>query len=302
MKTTRIIAFMLIGLPMLASAQIVNTPFTYQGELLSSGSPANGTYDITFDAFLQSSGGTSILFLGPDEHLGVTITNGLFTVNDVDFGNLAFATGADVWIEIGIRPSTGGSYTILPERQKITSSPYAIKADFANTASSADNLQIFGASANDVLVYDGSNWKSGGNKIRVSSVGVSVGTTSIPPTDGLRVGGDTNLDGNITQGLSKTGLPKYLVYARCNDGSNAISGNDLTGNNGNFSITSTATAGYCFITFPASISGKYWIASAVNNDGAQASCDIRADTTQLACQRVDRQGNYQWGDFNIVVF
>lgn len=302
MKTTRIITLMLMWLPIITSAQIVNTQFTYQGELLNSGSPANGLYDITFDAYQFSSGGPSLLLFGPDEHLGVTITNGLFTVNDVDFGNLVFATGADTWIEVGIRPSAGGSYTILPQRQKITSSPYAIKSDFANTANLADNLQITGASANDVLVHDGTKWATGGNKIRVSSIGVSVGTTSVPPSDGLRVGGDTNLDGDITQDLSKTGLPKYLVYARCNSGSTAISGNDLTGGNGSFSVTGTATTGYCYITFPASISGKYWIASAIDNDGAQTSCDIRADTTQLACQRVDRQGNYDWGDFNIVVF
>ena len=300
-KTIRIITFaLLLCLPVFVSAQAVNTLFTYQGELLDNGAPANGSYDMTFDAFELSSGGNSLLLFGADEHLAVQVTNGLFTVN-VDWGNVIFSSGADSWLELAIKPAGSGSYVTLPTRQKITSAPYAIKSDFSNSANKASDLSVTG-SANDVLVFDGTNWKSGGNTIRVSSVGVSVGTTSVPPSNGLRVGGVANFDDDLNQDFSKAGLPKYMVSVNCGNGTTSIAGLDLTGANGSFSMASTSTAGYCYITFPVSIAGKFWVVNAENNDGAHVSCDIRANTDELACQRVDRQGAYQYGKYQIIIF
>jgi hypothetical protein len=194
MKYFKILSVM-IFFPIALSAQAVNTVFTYQGELVVNGSPANGNYDMAFDAYDMLTGGSSLLLFGADIHTNVTVTNGIFTISDVDFGNLVFTGGADTWIELAVKPVSSGTYNTLSPRQKITSAPYAIKADFSNTATSASDLSVT-ANANDVLVYDGTNWKSGGNKIRVSSVGVSVGTTSIPPTNGIRVGGVLKADGN----------------------------------------------------------------------------------------------------------
>ncbi len=193
MKTIKLLS-VLIFFPLLVNAQAVNTVFTYQGELFVNGSPANGTYDMSFDAYGGATGGTSLLFFGADIHTGVVVTNGIFTVPDVDFGNLIFSGSADTWLELAIKPTSSGSYNTLSPRQKITTAPYAVKADFANNATIANDLSVT-ATASEVLVFDGTNWKSGGNKIRVSNVGVSIGTTSVPPPDGLRVGGALQVDG-----------------------------------------------------------------------------------------------------------
>ena len=291
----------IIFFPLIVNAQIVNTPFTYQGELTINGNPANGSYDMTFDAYELSSGGSSLLLFGADEHLGVTVTNGLFTVTDVDFGDLVFTSGSDTWIELAIKPAgSGGAYTVMSPRQKITSAPYAIKSGFANTAKQAEDLSVT-ASANDVLVYDGTNWASGGNKIRVSSIGVSVGTTSVPPANGLRVGGKANFDDDLNQNINKSGLPKYLINATCGTGITSISTKDLTGNNGQAIIEGSTTTGYCFITMPVSISSKFWIATLEESDGGAVSCAM-GSSTQLNCQIVDKNGTYQGGDFQLIIF
>lgn len=293
----------------LVSAQAVNSVFTYQGELIDNGTPANGAYDMKFDAFEFASGGSSLLLFGADEHLAVQVTNGLFTVN-VDIGNVIFTSGPDTWLELSIKPAGGGSYVTLPMRQKITSSPYAMKADFANNASTATNatnattangLNISGNSG-DVLTYNGVNWASGVSLHVNGNSGTSVGTTSVPPSNGLRVGGIAKFDDDLNQDLSKAGLPKYMVNVNCGNGINSVAGQDLTGAGGSFSMTSTATVGYCYITFPASLTGKFWVVNAESNDGANVSCDIRTNTAELACQRVDRLGAYQYGSYQIIIF
>jgi len=54
------------------------TAFTYQGQLQNNGSPASGTYNLTFSLFNASSG--SGLLGEPVTNNGVTVSNGLFTV------------------------------------------------------------------------------------------------------------------------------------------------------------------------------------------------------------------------------
>ena len=292
----------LIFLPLMVNAQAVNVPFTYQGELTVNGSPANGTYDMSFDAYQLATDGTSLLFFGADIHANVTVTNGLFTVNNVDFGNLAFSSGPDVWIELAVKPVGTSTYTTLSPRQQITSTPYAIKADFSNNANTASDLNIAGATAHDVLVFDGSNWKTGGNKIRISSIGVSVGTTSVPPANGLRVGGVAKFDDDLNQDINKVGLPKYIVDVNCSNGLISVTGVDLTGNNGSFSITGDVNfPGYCTITFPTLVATRNWMVTANDSDGASVSCDDNGNSS-LVCQRVDRQGNYQFGKYQIIIF
>ena len=67
----------------LSTAFAQGTAFTYQGRLQNNGSPASGTYNLTFSLFNVSSGGTAVA--GPVTNSAVTVTNGLFTVA-IDFG------------------------------------------------------------------------------------------------------------------------------------------------------------------------------------------------------------------------
>lgn len=110
------------------SAKAQTTSFTYQGRLTDGGNAANGTYDLQFALF--DGGGVAIgaTLTRP----GTSVSGGIFTVQ-LDFGVSAFP-GADRFLEISVRPSGGGSFTILSPRQQISSTPYAIRTLSATTA------------------------------------------------------------------------------------------------------------------------------------------------------------------------
>lgn len=96
--------------------------FNYQGNLASSGSPANGNYDLEFVLYDSLNGGTQV---GPTLARTLVVTNGNFAVK-LDFGPVY--PGADRYLEIHVRPSGQGSYTVLSPRQLINATPYAVKA------------------------------------------------------------------------------------------------------------------------------------------------------------------------------
>ena len=126
--------------PSTAAAQ--NTVFTYQGRLTDSGSPADGSYDLTFAVWDAASGPSQ---LGSTlTNLNVRVSNGLFTVA-LDFGAGVF-NGGERWLEIGVRTNgdTGGFAGLSP-RQQITATPYAVRALTVNSnalASYADAVSF----------------------------------------------------------------------------------------------------------------------------------------------------------------
>jgi len=117
-----------------------SSSFTYQGRLTDGGAPANGNYDLQVALFDSETGGTQV---GQTQ----TITNvpaggGVFTVT-LDFGPAAFP-GAARFLEISMRPSGVGNYTLLTPRQAISSTPYAVRSLNAGTADTATNAQQLG--------------------------------------------------------------------------------------------------------------------------------------------------------------
>ena len=125
----RIMAVVFLLLPSVLNLQLSTcsaqgTAFTYQGLLNSSGNPVNGAYDLTFTLFGTSSGGAAVA--GPVTNSTVAVSNGLFSLT-LDFGNQF--TGSDRWLEIGVRPTGGDTFTMLSPRQHLTPSPYAITAE-----------------------------------------------------------------------------------------------------------------------------------------------------------------------------
>lgn len=117
------------------------TAFTYQGKLTEAGSPANGTFDLTFRLFDTLSGGAPI---GSDlERPDVSVAGGIFTVL-LDFDASPFDSNAGNYLEISVRPGAStGAYITLSPRQPITSSPYATKAVHADSAATADTATNF---------------------------------------------------------------------------------------------------------------------------------------------------------------
>jgi hypothetical protein len=190
----------------LQSAFAQSTAFTYQGRLSDGAGPANGTYDFEFSAFAAASGGTPLA--GPTGLSGVTVSNGYFVVS-LDFG-VGIFTGAERWLELGVRTNGGTSFTVLAPRTAVTPTPYALHA--RNVASGGvvgthsegvtfDNpANVFvgafggdGAGVTNVnaATLDGLNaaafWQLGGNAGTISGANF-LGTTDSQPLE-LKVNG-----------------------------------------------------------------------------------------------------------------
>ncbi len=81
-----------------------DTAFTYQGRLNNNGSPANGSYDLTFTLFNANSNGVAVAQTVTNQ--ATAVANGLFTAI-IDFGGGVF-TGSNYWLEIGAAPQRYG--------------------------------------------------------------------------------------------------------------------------------------------------------------------------------------------------
>ena len=110
--------------PSTAPSAALGTGFTYQGQLQKDGVPVNGTCDLQFSLWDAASDGTQV---GTTQEKGnVPVSNGYFTIPDLDFGSSAF-TGAARWLQIAVRcPAGSGMYTNLSPRQALTAAPYAL--------------------------------------------------------------------------------------------------------------------------------------------------------------------------------
>lgn len=119
-----------------ASSFAQTTAFTYQGKLNDGATAANGTYDFLFKVYDTMAVGTGNQVGSLQIRTTTVVTNGIFTVQ-LDFGSLPFSTGADRYLEIGVRQNQGQNYTTLTPRQPLTSSPFAIRSLSSETATTA---------------------------------------------------------------------------------------------------------------------------------------------------------------------
>lgn len=116
-----LLLFVLVPLTALA----VPTQIPYSGQLSESGTPVNGTRDLTMRIYDVPTGGAALY----TESFTVTqVTNGVFHVmlSPPD----TVWTGADRWLGVSVN---GGSE--LTPRTKIGSVPYAVRASVAQTVS-----------------------------------------------------------------------------------------------------------------------------------------------------------------------
>ncbi|MFO1511889.1 MAG: hypothetical protein U1F83_03090 [Verrucomicrobiota bacterium] len=116
---------------------------TYQGRLNAGVNPPTGIYDFTFSLFADATGGSAID--GPLTNLALNLSNGLFTA-ELDFGKTAFP-GDQRWLEIGVRSNGTGGFVALNPRQRITSTPYALRALNSETAVLASSVEAGGVTA-----------------------------------------------------------------------------------------------------------------------------------------------------------
>lgn len=110
--------------------QAQTAEFLYQGKLSEAGQPASGLYDFRFTLHASPDAGALI---GPTVTVeDAPVSNGTFSAL-LDFGLAAF-DGAPRWIELAVRPgASAGSYSTLTPRQKVTATPYAMRAAVAGS-------------------------------------------------------------------------------------------------------------------------------------------------------------------------
>lgn len=168
--------------PALARTSPLSTAFTYQGVLVLSGNPVNGTADFQFTLWDALSGGAQVG--GPFAVNAVAVANGQFTLS-IDFGSNVF-NGQARWLQIAARsPAGGGAFTTLSPRQPITAVPYCLQARgmFVDTLSN-----------------------------------VGIGTTA--PSNRLSVSGNANFTGNVGIGTTSPG-EKLTVAGSMEIGTNS---------------------------------------------------------------------------------
>jgi hypothetical protein len=106
------------------------TAFTYQGRLAENGVPASGIYDLRLMIHDALSAGNAVGSVVTNS--ATSVSNGLFTVA-LDFGAGVFDGNAR-WLEIAVRTNgSAQSFVSLSPRQRITATPYALRARLATT-------------------------------------------------------------------------------------------------------------------------------------------------------------------------
>ena len=261
MKITILFALLLlVGAAHNAFAQ--TTEFSYQGRLNEGAAPVNASYDFEFRLFSVESGGAALAII---QRPGVTVTNAVFSVA-LDFG--ANFDGAPRFLEIAVKPAASGSgFQTLAPRQRINSTPYAIRSLsstntenvgnlLSTTVASATQLVIASTSANtpNALVRRDGGGNFSANIINASQY--NIGTSrmlSAPGTANTFVGkssgaantsGSNNTFGGTLAGFNNT-TGNFNSFFGVSAGvsnmtgdSNSFFGNytgfDTTGNNNSF--------------------------------------------------------------------
>lgn len=118
--------FVVLFAASIASAEMLGTAISYQGDLKDGGEPANGIYDLEFRIFDVDTGGIEVVpVVSLDD---VPVVDGIFSV-ELDFGIDPFM-GDQLWLEIRVRRGAdAGGFTQLLPRPKITPAPYALHSE-----------------------------------------------------------------------------------------------------------------------------------------------------------------------------
>ena len=210
-------SFCIIALLLLtgAATQVAaqNTAFTYQGRLNDNGNPANGQYDLQFKLFDTATVGTGTQQGSTITLSAVTVTSGSFSVS-LDFGACASCfNGSARFLEIAIRPTSGGSFTTLSPRQPLQSSPYAIRS---LNAAAADGLSLACVNCVTSSQIQSVNGSAVTGTIPVASVPAGSGNyiqNSISPqaSSNFNVSGNGIIGGNLGIGTSTPASRLHVI-------------------------------------------------------------------------------------------
>jgi YVTN family beta-propeller protein len=255
----------------LSTAHAQGTAFTYQGRLNDGASGANGTYDVSFALYDALTVGTQqepIL-----TNSATAVSNGLFAVT-LDFGNQF--TGANRWLEIGVRTNGNGTFSTLSPRQKITPTPYAI---YANSASAAGLIGVLPAAQLPASVV--TNGASGvslngafsGDGSGLTGLPVAAPANRLQQVALLKWWGASSADNTVNVGAAPLGM--------CFDGANV-----WVANWGNGTLTKLSVNGANLGTYGVGVEAaavcfdgtSIWVVSYLNNFAAKLNPGTGAGT------------------------
>lgn len=181
----------------MVNAENVGSGFSYQGELLDNGAPANDAYDFMFQAFDAAENGNAGMITPTVDN--ISVVNGLFYIESIDFGDMQF-TGEAIWLEVSVRKSSeGGAYTALSPRQRMSSVPYSVQSSFAVdslTAASADTAANATNAQNAVVAQTlAAGMANSGDYLRFNGISWVPEALSIPVSPWTENGTDVYLIG-----------------------------------------------------------------------------------------------------------
>jgi hypothetical protein len=104
--------------------------FTYQGQLRKSNSMVNAQCNFRFSLYNALSGGALAYGTGVQTHTNITVTRGLFTIANLDFGDEAFV-GDPRWLQVEVQCPGDAVYTALSPRTAVNPAPNALYARYA---------------------------------------------------------------------------------------------------------------------------------------------------------------------------
>lgn len=135
----KIVYAIMLLLAITASAYAVPQYINYQGILrdITGNNLQNGTFTMDFKIYNTATSGSAIFDSLP---IQVNVSNGLYNVS-LGAVNSTIFDGSDLWLEV-----TVGSDTLSP-RLKINSVAYALRADVAGTAASANYATLSGTAS-----------------------------------------------------------------------------------------------------------------------------------------------------------
>jgi hypothetical protein len=204
MKHRQILSLVIVWVLFNAGAALAQTTaFTYQGKLIDSGTPASGNYDLTFKLFdtaTVSSGSQKGATLSLTN---VAVTSGIFTVQ-LDFGACASCfNGANRFLEISVKPTSGSTFTTLSPRQPITSTPYTIKS---LSAATADGLSVTCVSCVTSSQIQGVQGSQVTGNISGSQINGAIPVASVPAGSTSYIQNSTTPQANSSFNVSGNGV------------------------------------------------------------------------------------------------
>lgn len=243
-----------------STVEAQGTAFTYQGRLDSGTNPADGNYDLTFALFNASSNGTQV---GSTlTNFDVSVSNGLFIVTE-DFG--AVYDGTAYWLQIGVRTTNGGAFTLLSPLQELTPAPYAVTAENVTGTIPLAQLPATIALLSDPGAPGSDNFFAGQN----------AGNVSLSGTGNTGMGADALI--NDGTGTDNTAYGIFALYFNSTGSFNTADGADALEWNSTGSFN-TATGYNAMANIPAYVTGSYNTADGVS---ALTSDDAGSNNTAI---------------------